>query len=668
MSENYYAIGTHTAEQFNEVHNELCNPGSSIEAIPVREVECTDHVEHSPTRGIFLLTDEEAELLKNDSRIQFINLDFKHNKDLYNVPEDDLLFENPTIYQRYEQAYENAQIWYGNGNFNTNALNRNTSQLLRLTEKVSPWLQNGNNDSTIIDSAIPTHGAGEDVDVIVCDNGCWFGHVEFINRGVTNAVNPVNYKGGNVLPGNGYCDLLDIVFDSPYYIDPEWFDADPTRLETRWDGTIVPTETAARAWWEQTNQRSPQFAEFGSIQIENLYTRTGNNGNNNSYPTTASGTHGTQCAGLTYGRTQGWAYNANKWHLNHIGGGRVDWDVGFDIQKIFHKYKPINPKYGTKDPTISSNSWGFRVDKSASYYFWRNDPAVAYTTEPEFIRYLGSAGDGGRWKSEMYDNSMTQAAKELVDEGVIYVCAAGNSNQQQVNPDHPNYDNHIGDNTNEGVYDNAWFSFGFAVTGTTNRRGFPQHIGKTESLTFQGNTTVKFPGINIGALDDLIPSSKEQKVNYSDMGNAIDFYAPADGTLAATVGTYGVDTARLDDNYTDLGTQDCRDTRFGGTSAACPVAAGFLSTVIQYNRNWTYEDLRSWIQSEVQTQSSTNFYIGSDPTGPEDTAWSDLNSLNGGPARVIYNANIPITTPLEKTLSVRGSFVFKNGLQLRRNG
>ena len=31
--------------------------------------------------------------------------------------------------------------------------------------------------------------------------------------------------GGNVLPGNGYCDVLDVVLDGPYYIDPDWFTA-----------------------------------------------------------------------------------------------------------------------------------------------------------------------------------------------------------------------------------------------------------------------------------------------------------------------------------------------------------------------------------------------------------------------------------------------------------
>ena len=61
-------------------------------------------------------------------------------------------------------------------------------------------------------------------------------------------MNPSDYTGGNVLPGDGYCDVLDLVLDAPYYIDPDWFDASPgTRLTTRWDGTTVPVESIARS-------------------------------------------------------------------------------------------------------------------------------------------------------------------------------------------------------------------------------------------------------------------------------------------------------------------------------------------------------------------------------------------------------------------------------------
>ena len=45
------------------------------------------------------------------------------------------------------------------------------------------------------------------------------------------------------------------------------------------------------------------------------------------------------------------------------------------------------------------------------------------------------------------------------------------------------------------------------------------------------------PTINVGALDDQYASgNKERKVNYSDMGNMIDLFISADGSLAAYIG------------------------------------------------------------------------------------------------------------------------------------
>jgi hypothetical protein len=485
-------------------------------------------------------------------------------------------------------------------------------------------------------------------------------------------VNPDDYIGSNVLPGNGYCDVLDLVLDAPYYIDPNWFNADPTnRLMTRWDGTTVPVESVARSWWQDSTQRSAYFAAFGNIPVSSNYTRDTANGSNSTLP--SSGTHGTQCAALAFGRTQGWAYNANKWVMNLYGTNHVgSLDIGIDVQKIFHMHKPVNPIYNSKDPTVSSNSWGIRKYKQGNYYYWRTDSPVSYNyqTEPAFIDVLGSRGDAGRFKSELKDSSLTQAGNELTQAGVICIVAAGNSGQQLVNPDHPNYDNSISLNTTTPLYlRNFWETDGYRSIGTTNRRGFPGHMGKTESQTFQGNTTVKFPVIQVGALESNTGSNNERIADYSDRGPAIDLFSSGAGAMAATVDTYAASTnipaiQRVDGVYSALsaGATDlsqiggCRDTEFTGTSAACPVAAGFLASVMQYNRDWTYENLRTWIETNVTSQSNPTMYHGVEPTTPTDMNWlyeyyssgslrSYSNaSLQGAPSRVLYNAIIPVST------------------------
>ena len=677
MSETYYVIATYTQAQFEEVHDELCGTDTSPDTIPDRAVECTDHKEHSAVRGEFLLTEDEATALQTDDRIKFINESPNRYPETYMPPSDELKAD---IWgekkDRWVSPYNNYQAWTSEiqaitSNFsNAEPTINRTTALYRMQTKQNPWKTSATDEYTTITAKVQQQGAGEHVDVICADNGTWIAHTEFINKGVDNAVNPIDYKPGNVLDRSGYCDVLDVVLDGPYYIDPDWFNADPdNRLETRWDGTVVPTETAAHNWWRDSSQRSGAFSGFGNILVSTGYTRNLVHGS----PTTLAydADHGTQCASLIYGRTHGWAYNCNKWHLNLYGSGYNvgSIEIGFDVQKIFHTYKPINPIFGTRDPTISSNSWGYRAsNKSGSYYYFRDDGATAYggsSAEPNFISYLGARGDGGRWKSEMYDNSLTQAGDELTEAGVIFVAAAGNSNQPQYNPDHPNYDNRISNNNTNTFYQDTFTEFGFSVTGSTNRRGFPQHIGKTESQTFQGNTTVKFPAINVGCLNDAMTNSYDQdrKVDYSDCGNAIDFFAPGDGTLAACPnGTYGVDTERSDDTYPDLTIlSGCRDTRFSGTSAACPVGAGFMAIVMQYNRSWTYEELRNWIETSIEEQPSADMYEGTEVTTSGGNWSSDYDALQGASRRVLYAATIPINTPYPADFKMEGPLTLSSG-------
>ena len=709
MTEKYYTLGTHTSEQWVELHAELIADGNTYTSVPAREVTVEDDRLHSPTTGSYLLTLEEATELQIDERVKFINESPEKYPEIYMPSSEDLTCgTSGTPTDRYTALYNNWSQWV-NGNlvysFFTDVeptLNRQGT-FFRFLSFVKPNHYTVGKTNPFNTPKLQQAGAGENVDLIVPDNGCWLGHVEFISRGVTNAVNPDDYIGSNVLPGNGYCDVLDLVLDAPYYIDPNYFNADPTnRLMARWDGTIVPVESVAIEWWRDPTQRSISFASFGNIYVSPNYTRDTANGSNSTLP--SEGTHGTQCAALAFGRTQGWAYNANKWVMNLFGDNNVgSLGTGLDVQKIFHIHKPVNPIYNSKDPTLSSNSWGIRGNKSGDgYYYWRTDSPVSYTryTEPAFIDVLGMRGDGGRWKSELHDNSITQAGDELTQAGVICIAAAGNSGQQLVNPDHPNYDNHINYNNTTPLYSIRRLEGpgplgGWKSIATTNRRGWPGHMGKTESQTFQGNTTVKFPVIQVGALESNTGSNEEKIADYSDRGPAIDLFSSGAGAMAATVDTYSASSTptiqRVDGVYSALsaGAMDlsqiggCRDTEFTGTSAACPVAAGFLASVMQYNRDWTYENLRTWIETNVTSQSTPTMYHGVEPTTPTDMNWKyeyysnggvrfyRNYSLQGAPSRVLYNASIPVSTaygvqvgdlpPAPTPYSISGSLTI-NGL------
>jgi len=653
-NEKFYQLGTHTEEQWDEIHKELINEGNQYEAVPTRSVEADDDKLHSPTRGTYLLTDEEAAELKKDPRVRFINIDYSKYEE-YKPPKDELQASAPPLINRYSGTVKNYREFETSdtlpGSTDETDSNRAGYQLLRCQQKLDPWVDGSLADNAVVSSNIQQYGTGRNIDVVVADEGCWIGHPEFQNNCVlssdtnTDVELPNGYVGGNVLPGNGTCDILDLVLDSPYYIDPEWFDADPdNRLVERWDGTIVPVESVARAWWSNSAQRSSKFANAGTVTIGSSYTRLNTSGDNTQQPITdppfvSEGEHGTPCGALTYGRTQGWAYNANKWMLDLYGSYGSGIEQGFDLTKLFHQLKPKNPEYNTKDPTIMSNSWGYRANKDPSgetyYYTHRASVNNSYTTEPLFISHMGTQGDTGRWKSEMKTNSLTTAQDELIDAGVIFVVASGNSNQKQVKSDHPDFDNYITTTDGGSLEDSNFTEFGVNVFGTTNRRGFPQQGG----MYTDESGLIQYKTINIGALDDDFNTGLESKVGYSDRGNGIDLYAPADGTLAANK-TYTNEGVRPD-TYTDLefGTGTAYDCAFGGTSAACPVAAGFLATILEHNRDWTWREVLDWVEA-LQIQDASDFYYGTESTTPTDANWTDYESLEGGNARVIFQENI----------------------------
>jgi hypothetical protein len=650
MDLKYYQLGTYTEAEWDELNSELCVNNSSCEHVPSRSVECVDDQLHSPTRGTYLLTDQEAESLRSDPRVKFLNIDYKQYPEEYKAPADELHSVAPPLVNRYSTTVKNyREFEVSNTLLGTDAdANRTGYQLYRCQQKLDPWVDNAYADNFVVNTNISQYGTGRHIDVVVADDGTWFGHPEFQNNSTLRSNSavierPAGYTGGNLLPGGGTCDLMDLVLDAPYYIDPAWFDADPNnRLVTRWDGTRVPVESVARSWWSTASQRSTTFAQAGTVTITSSYTRANCNGTNDNR--SAVGDHGTACAGLAYGRTQGWAYNSNKWAFNLYNTFGTDIEQGFDLVKIFHQTKPVNPEFNTKDPTVMSNSWGYRSNKDPGgltrYYTHRASTNVAYTSESgiNWLSHMGTQGDAGRWKSEMKTNSYTVALDELIAAGVIFVAASGNSNQKQVDSDHPDFNNYI-TATNGGNLENSSFTeFGLAVTGTTNRRGFPQQGGM-----YTDNGERVYPVINIGALDDDYKTSKEAKVSYSDRGNSIDVYAPADGTLAANR-NYSPSWNRSDTypQYRQTaGTAPtiATDTAFSGTSAACPVAAGFIATVLEHNRDWAWPNVKTWLQT-LDVQDSSDFYYGTESTTVNTANWLDYESLEGGDARVLYQGKI----------------------------
>ena len=506
---------------------------------------------------------------------------------------------------------------------------------------------------------IRQHGDGSDVDIIVADEDMWYGHIEFVNVSGSDSNKPLNYRGGNVLKAGystntatGICDVLDLILDAPYYLDPAFFDANAGKRTTRWDGTVVPTDAAARDWWQNnsTTHRSAKFVssgsggsatgnnDFGTVTIPAGYTRAAMNGSNTAHQT-KTGTHATPCASQAYGKTHGWAYNANKWHCNVLGVSDSLSDISYwNALQIFHQCKPDNPKYGTQDPTMSSNSWSYRrtADSSGYYYFRQGisgSGGVVYSTKPAFLANYRD----NKYVYEYISGATKTAGDACVNAGVIVCVAASNRGQKMVTSDHPDYNNYNSDSASTALSASGGTDGTGTYVKTSNRPGVPAQYGKDN-----GDGTVTYKTIIVGAIDDAYHQStkKERRVSYSNIGNAVDCYACGDGTPAAGDPNSSTKYNRYDPYYVHSSSTslESEDVYFSGTSSACPVACGLIATKLQYNRDWAWSDIKDWMNGKVGVVEEEVFYHGTEATTAIDAAWTDRNSLQGGKATVIWDA------------------------------
>ncbi len=637
-----YSVGCANAEDWQFINNLLKQSGTSETNVPNDAITVTDEKLHSKTRAVYELTDAEAADLKNHPKVLYVTIDCTRYPGTYKPDPNEVL--DAVKNYRYDSTVKNYRNITGLPGTPVEAdKNRAGYQLLRCVDKEDPWEYATINDA--LNNRLEYYGDGSDVDVVVADTRAWFGHIEFQG----NLGGPAKYRGTNALKAGGAtnyttgsCDVLDLVLDAPYYIDPDWFNANPaSRLTMRWDGTRVPVESVARLWWSDSSERSAAFSSIGTVStITTSYTRANCNGSNTNDPAgTSADYHATPCMSQTYGRQYGWAFNANKWFVNVIGTSAIEDEEFFDILKLFHQNKPTNSKYGTKDPTVTSNSWGYRKSVASSgYYYYRTGTdgtgGVSYSSKPAFMNNFSQTSIRGEYKP----CSRVTAGEEMVEAGVIFVCSAGNTNQKLVEADHPDWNNYWDENNNTSL-DNAWaYKYGDEMLNSISRQGFPGQIGKKTE-----NGVIRYRSIPVGALDeDYQPIGggeyKERKANYSNMGNLVRFYAPGKNTLASST-NYGTRYNRYDSTYViDSTTSSTAEDRiFGGTSSACPTAAGIIATKLQYMRHWTGDDVLGWITRVVGEMADADFYHGTEDNSAT-TGWTDDYTTQGGPGSIIWDA------------------------------
>lgn len=301
--------------------------------------------------------------------------------------------------------------------------------------------------------------------------------------------------------------------------------------------------------------------------------------------------HGTHVAGIAAGNTCGWARHANIYAIKAItswGIPAIDvYDV-FDIIRVWHTNKPINPITRKKNPTIVNCSWGFysitvgavtAFDYRGKVY---NSTNFSTTQRAAF----GLVNNNPTYGSNVHGfrvPSIDAEIQDCLDAGVIIVGGAGNYSHKIDVPGGIDYDN-----TYTDLYGKTYYHRGMTPTST--------------------------PGvICVGNIDVTYP---EQKSYSSECGPRVDVWAP--GTHIMSAYTSGVSDIRNNRYYL---------AKLTGTSMSSPQVAGALALVLQ---------MKPWLTHNQALRLLNSIAINNRVTSPGAASYTNRRSLQGAQNKFLF--------------------------------
>lgn len=371
----------------------------------------------------------------------------------------------------------------------------------------------------------------------------------------------------------------------------------------------------------------PEFSDANGqtrVQLINWYTESGLSGTQSANHYRDFDGHGTHVAAISVGKTFGWAKNSRIYSLKVRGlEGTGDTNTGilisdcFDVIKLWHRKKPIDPRTGFKRPTVVNMSWGYFLQYLQSNLSEVNYRGVAYTDSTtvtnasyRWTNYgLVPLFDGTNYLTNIRLNSVDVDVQELIDEGIHVVIAAGNQYHKIDMPGNPDYDNYI------------------VVSGV------PRYYHR-------GSSPYDDEAFKVGNLDSsVVGSNVEHKAHSSENGPAVDIYAPGSNVISACSNTNAFGAVAYYQN------SSFKQVNLTGTSQASPQIAGMVALYLQMNPSASPAQVKNWI---INKSAVNNLY-----TTVSNVAYTDTLSLNGGGNRMLYNP-----------FAIRSDGTMKNGIVL----
>ena len=337
------------------------------------------------------------------------------------------------------------------------------------------------------------------------------------------------------------------------------------------------------------------------------YTNAYSDGNN-------AGQHGSHVAGIAAGKTFGWAKNAKIYSLRKYGGAgnQITSNDQFDLIRVWHEKKPIDPVTGLKRPTICNQSWGYRSTYTSfgqfSHIFFKGvDQGIAAQnfTIGAFKQY------GCVFTQFPYQvPSIDVEQEQLTDAGVICIKAAGNNYHPSAGPNAP---------YNTGIYD-SYFRY--------TAGGFSQIYYNRPSSPHSDDT------VWVSSMDRVQYGTEEFITYSSERGPRTDIIAGGDDISSATSQVAGYGGTQ---NYP--GSAFHKMARISGTSMAAPQITGMGALWLQANPGGTAQQFKDFLK----IHATANSY---DSGTAEDFEISNsIPRRYGAPNRIAhwpYNSKNPI--------------------------
>lgn len=362
------------------------------------------------------------------------------------------------------------------------------------------------------------------------------------------------------------------------------------------------------------------------VQLIDWYTESGLSGTQSSNHYRDTDGHGTHVAGTAAGLTFGWAKNARVYSVK-VGGLEGTGDSGngipisdcFDVIKLWHRNKPIDPLTGRKRPTIVNMSWGYSVGYGTATsivyrgttYSSSNDGNFGNRTHLRDTYGLYPYYSGFTYRAPYRFTSVDVDVEELIDEGVHVCIAAGNN------------------------------SFKADVPGGDDYNNVLFYGGGASMFYHRGSSPYSENAFMVGCMAAQT-NPADNKVGFSTTGPGVDIYAAGNNIVSCTSNT----NKFADSSY--YGNAGFRQCNISGTSMASPQVCGIGALYLQANPMLTPAQLKDMIHKDC----SETLEAGS------LTGYGDTNDAMGGPTRVIvsrYNKQVPYSSSISGKYNIKGN-------------